>query len=75
MNPIAIMKIKPMLEKFHNNHPKVPLFFAAASQAVDEGSVIEIKVTTSEGKELITNMRVSADDLELVKELRELIGK
>lgn len=75
MNPMSIMRLKPLFEKFRNNHPKVPLFFAAASQSVGEGSVIEIKVTAPDGKNLVTNMKVTSDDLALIAELRETFKK
>lgn len=75
MNPMSIMRLKPLFEKFRNNHPKVPLFFAAASQSVGEGSVIEIKVIAPDGKNLVTNMKVTSDDLALIAELRETFKK
>ena len=74
MNPMALMKIKGMLDKFKQNHPKVPLFLNAASMAIDEGSIIEVKVTTSTGKNLWTNMKVTADDLDMVRQLTNLKG-
>ncbi len=73
MNPMALMKIKGMFDRFKGNHPKVPMFFQAAAQSIDEGSIIEISVTTSAGKNLCTNMRVTRDDIELVKELKDML--
>lgn len=75
MNPMAILQIKSLLDKFKNNHPKIPMFFSAASQSIDENSIIEIKVTTAEGQNLITNMKVTSDDIELFKELKEKMMK
>ena len=69
MNPKMILQLKTMLTKFRQNHPKVPLFFSAASKAINEGSVIEISLTTAEGRELCTNMRVTEDDMEMVRQL------
>ncbi len=74
MNPMALMKIKGLLDKFKQNHPKVPLFLNAASMAIDEGSIIEVNVTTSTGKNLCTNMKVTADDLDMVRQLTNLKG-
>ncbi len=42
MNPKMILQLKTMMTKFRQNHPKVPMFFSAASRAINEGSVIEI---------------------------------
>ena len=75
MNPKAILQIKSLLDKFKNNHPKIPMFFSAAAQSIDENSIIEIKVTTAEGQNLITNMKVTSDDIELFKELKEKMMK
>lgn len=75
MNPMAILQIKSLLDKFKNNHPKIPMFFSAAAQSIDENSIIEIKVATAEGQNLITNMKVTSDDIELFKELKEKMMK
>ena len=73
MNPAAIFKIKGAWEKFVNNHPKFPMFLNAASkEALKENSVIEIKITTSEGKEMVTNLKVTKSDLELFESLKNL---
>lgn len=72
MNPMALMKIKGMMETFCKNHPKVPMFLQSAGQNINEGSVIEISVTTAQGKNLCTNMKVTAEDLELVEQLKNL---
>ena len=50
MNPMGFMKIKGLVDRFKDNHPKVPMFFTAASKSVDVGSIIEINITTAEGK-------------------------
>lgn len=75
VNPKMLMQIKSLFEQFRKNHPKVPMFFSAASNAIDEGSVIEISLTTSEGKNLCTNMRVTEDDLEMIKAIAEMVSK
>lgn len=74
MNPMAMMKIKGLLDRFRSNHPKVPMFFSAASQNIGEGSIIEISITNADGKKLCTNMKVTADDLELFEQLKNTAG-
>ena len=45
-----MQKIKSGMDRFRANHPKFPLFLRAVSQdALVEGSIIEINVTTPEG--------------------------
>ncbi len=72
MNPMTLMKIKGLVDKFKTNHPKIPLFFNDAARSVGEGSIIEISITTAEGRNLCTNMRVTKEDLELVEQLKNM---
>lgn len=75
INPKALLQMKSMLTKFRDRHPKVPMFFSAAANTIDEGSVLEVTLTTSTGKTLCTNLRVTAEDLQSVQELRQQLGK
>ena len=67
-NQIAmIQKIKSGMDRFRANHPKFPLFLNAVSQnALMEGTVIEINVTTPEGRNYCTNVKLQADDMEFL---------
>ena len=68
-----IQKLKSNLNLFRANHPKFPMFLRAVSQeALVEGSVIEITVTTPEGKEYCSNLKVKPSDLELVETLKNM---
>lgn len=73
MNPMMMIKLKTMFDKFRINHPKVIGFFSAASNKVAKDSVIEIKLTSPEGETILTNMRVTDDDIELMNEFINLI--
>ena len=73
-NQLAMLqKLKSGIDRFRANHPKFPLFLKAVSQdALREGSVIEISVTTPEGKNYCSNVRLNADDMELMETLKNL---
>lgn len=71
MNPMKLMQIKGMVDRFKVNHPRIPGFFNAVANEVAEGSVIEMKMTSPEGKELFANIRVNAGDMELLKQINE----
>lgn len=73
MNPMNVFKLKGLIDRFKNNHPKVPLFFKAAVGSVQEGSVIEIKIISPENKTIITNFKVNSEDIALVNELKDLM--
>ncbi len=74
LNQLAMLqKLKSGIDRFRTNHPKFPLFLKAVSQdALREGSVIEISVTTPEGKNYCSNVRLNADDMELMETLKNL---
>ena len=56
-----MQKIKSGMDRFRANHPKFPLFLRAVSQdALVEGSIIEINVTTPEGKNYCTNVKLKS---------------
>ena len=69
MNLGNLMQLKNSWTTFTQNHPKFPKFLQAASTAVKEDTLIEIKITTTEGKVIETNLKVKPSDIELVKNL------
>lgn len=72
MNPMALLQLKGKFDKFKVNHPKIPMFFSAVSQNIGEDSVIEIHVTSADGKRFCTNMKVTQDDIELFQALKNI---
>ena len=72
-NPTAIFKAKKSWETFCGNHPRFPAFVQAVKTAgIQEGTIIEVSVTTPEGKTLTTNMRLTASDMEAFNNLKGL---
>ena len=73
MNPASIMKIMSAKKRFTDNHPKFVAFLNAVFGAgIEEGTIIELKVTKPGQETLTTNIRVQQSDLELLQELKEL---
>lgn len=72
MNPFNLIKLKSLFDRFRSNHPKLMLFFRAAIGEIQEGSIVEIKVTSPEGKPLVTNLKINPEDMELISELKGL---
>ena len=73
MNPMDFLQLKLELDSFKANHPKFfPFLKAVSSGAVSENSMIEIQVTTPEGKNYATNLKLTKEDLELIGKLRNL---
>lgn len=72
-NPASIFQMMNLWNKFKQNHPKFPKFMTAVYQSgIKEGSIIEINVTTPDGQTLNSNLKISADDMKLIEELRNL---
>lgn len=68
------MQLKTSWDRFTQSHPKFPKFWKAAyKNGLTEGTVIEFKITSPEGKEISSNLKLTKDDTELINQLRELM--
>jgi hypothetical protein len=73
MNPLKMMQMKSAWDRFQRNHPKFLGFVnAVRTRGIHEGTVLELKVVTPEGEELVTNLKVQPDDIELFRQMKEL---
>lgn len=75
VNPMKLMRFKEMGERFRTNHPRIPGFFDAAMNSIREGTVIEMTVTDPDGKKLCANIRVNAEDMEMLREAQQAFGQ
>lgn len=67
----AMFKMMNLWNRFKANHPKFPMFLSALAQnGVEEGTVFEINVTTADGKTISSNLKLSADDMQIIQELK-----
>lgn len=74
-NPAALLQMMNVWKRFENNHPKFPKFIKAVAQkGIREGSIIEIRVTTADGESFDSNLKVNAEDMELVGQMKDLFG-
>lgn len=72
-NPAKLLKIKGAWEKFTDNHPKFPKFMEAVGKnALEEGTIFEINVTTVSGSTMSSNLKLTKSDIELFRELSEM---
>ena len=70
MNPMMMMQIKEKIDAFTREHPKMLPFFQLINQkALTEGSILEIKATAVDGQEYVSNIKVTANDVELLRML------
>ena len=73
MNPMGFMQLKPMIEQFQERHPKFVEFFGYAGQHIQEDSLLEISITDSDGSKIVTNIRITQEDLDFVEQLRQTL--
>jgi hypothetical protein len=73
MGPADMLKFVEMKNRFERNHPKILNFFTREiASGIPEGTVLELTITKP-GKDPVTaNMRVTADDLEMLANLRNI---
>ena len=70
----AIMKFKGAWDTFTNNHPKfMPFMQAVGREAIADGAIIEVKVTSPDGKEYNTNMKLKQSDIDLFTQFRGMM--
>ncbi len=68
INPMALMKMKERLKLFNTDHPKVrPFFRTLHDKALTEGTILELKATTPDGQEYVSNIRLNANDIETLR--------
>ncbi|MBP7186386.1 MAG: hypothetical protein KBA55_06435 [Ruminococcus sp.] len=72
MNPLAAVKVIPLVKKFSQNHPKLMPFVHTALGMIDEDSIVEIKIKNAEGRSIVTNLKITKEDMKLIEELNKL---
>ena len=69
----GMMKIKGAWDQFTRNHSKfMPFIQAVGKDAIGDGTVIEVKVTSPDGREFNTNMKLTQSDLDLFSQMRNI---
>lgn len=72
-NPAAIFQMMNLWSRFQKNHPKFPKFLSAVvKNGIKEGSIIEVRVTTAEGESYDSNLKVNAEDMEIIAQLKDM---
>lgn len=73
-NPMELMKIMGIWNSFKANHPKFPKFMAAVAQpgVISANTILEMKITTADGRTLETNLKITESDMELIQQLKNI---
>ena len=74
MDFTGLLKFKGAWDTFTQNHPKfVPFMQAVGREAIEDGTIIEVKVTSPEGQEYNTNMKITQNDLDLFAQFKGMM--
>ena len=71
----SVMKIKNAWDTFNRNHPKfMPFCQAVGRDGIGVDTIIEVnlKVTSADGREYNTNMKLTQSDLDLFAQIRSM---
>lgn len=72
-NPKDMMEFANRMNLFQQQHPKTVAFAQEImQQGIQEGTVVEMKVTEPNGKEYISNFRVTSDDMQTLEMLKNM---
>lgn len=68
MNPLKLMELRRLKQLFEKNHPRFfPFLHAVSKDALQEGTIVDIQVTTPAGGTYKTNLKLTASDIEALK--------
>ena len=71
MNPADLFRFRGNWQRFVSNHPKFPMFLGALT----EGTIVELKVTTTDGRNLCTNVKLTQSDLDMINDIKKMASK
>ena len=75
INPMKLLQIRASWEQFKARHPKFPSFLNAVSKgAVTEVTLIEMTITTADGKQYSSNLKLTSEDMQLVSDMKEMFS-
>lgn len=70
VNPAALLTFKKKWDEFSGRHPKFVSFLGALkNQGITEGSIIDMKVTMPNGEVFQSNIKLTHEDIELIRGL------
>lgn len=73
INPVKLLQLKESWDIFKQNHPKFPRFLSVVHKhAIQEGTIIEFKVLSPDGKEYCSNIRLKKSDIALMDNIRDI---
>ncbi len=76
LNPLTMMKLNQAKNKFISNHPRFAAFIKNIfSRQIEADTIIEITVKRPGESPITSNMKVTESDLELLRNVKDIIKK
>ena len=76
INPMMLMQLQQRMQTFQQDHPKFfPFMRAIKDNALEEGTILAMEVTTPDGKKLESNIKLTANDVETLRMLMSMDGQ
>ena len=72
VNPMKLMSLKGKFDAVRAGHPKFEQFVDVVSKKIEKDSIVSIKVTLPDGKEIESSIKVNETDMELIKAVKNL---
>ena len=73
MNPMSLLQLQQRFQIFQQEHPKIIAFFKAiGNDSMQKGTIIAVKVTTPDGKEIESNIKITANDITTFQQMMEI---
>ena len=70
---MSLMQLQQRFQIFREEHPKIIAFFKAiGNDSMKEGTIIAVKVTTPDGKEIESNIKITANDITTFKQIMDI---
>ena len=75
MNPAKLFQLKSSWDRFTAARPKLPMFLRAVSgsDVIKEGTIIEVNITTADGRSFSTNVRLTPEDMQLFSDVKDTV--
>lgn len=75
-NPASILQFRKDWGDFEARHPKFVTFLGTMFKTgLTEGSVVDIAVTLPDGRKVESNMKISAEDIEFMRNIGNMSTK
>lgn len=75
-NPASILQFRKDWGDFEQRHPKFVTFLGTMFKTgIQEGSVVEIAITLPDGRKVESNMKISEEDLQFMRNIGNMSSK